>query len=379
MPADWKRCCTLACMLLLASCQSETPMNRVTQEPFGVTPDGEGVDLYTLTNGSGAEVTIVTYGAIIVSLRVPDRDGVLDDVVLGYDSLQGFIDASPYFGAIVGRYGNRIGDATFELDGETYVLARNNGPNHLHGGLVGFDKVVWTGESFDDATGVGIILTYVSQDGEEGYPGTLVSRITYTLTEDNALIVDFHATTDKATPVNLTQHSYFNLAGAGNGDILDHELMVMADAYTPVDSTMIPTGEIRDVTGGPFDFRTPVAIGARIEDDNRQLILGGGYDHNYVLSGGDTSPFLAARVYEPTTGRVMEIHTSEPGVQFYTGNFLDGSITGKDGRAYQRRYGFCLETQHFPDSPNKPEFPSTILRPGETYESRTIFSFGVMP
>ena len=196
MPADWKRCCTLACMLLLASCQSETPMNRVTQEPFGVTPDGEGVDLYTLTNGSGAEVTIVTYGAIIVSLRVPDRDGVLDDVVLGYDSLQGFIDASPYFGAIVGRYGNRIGDATFELDGETYVLARNNGPNHLHGGLVGFDKVVWTGESFDDATGVGIILTYVSQDGEEGYPGTLVSRITYTLTEDNALIVDFHATTD---------------------------------------------------------------------------------------------------------------------------------------------------------------------------------------
>lgn len=354
-------------------------MNRVTQEPFGVTPDGEGVDLYTLTNGSGAEVTIVTYGAIIVSLRVPDRDGVLDDVVLGYDSLQGFIDASPYFGAIVGRYGNRIGDATFELDGETYVLARNNGPNHLHGGLVGFDKVVWTGESFDDATGVGIILTYVSQDGEEGYPGTLVSRITYTLTEDNALIVDFHATTDKATPVNLTQHSYFNLAGAGNGDILDHELMVMADAYTPVDSTMIPTGEIRDVTGGPFDFRTPVAIGARIEDDNRQLILGGGYDHNYVLSGGDTSPFLAARVYEPTTGRVMEIHTSEPGVQFYTGNFLDGSITGKDGRAYQRRYGFCLETQHFPDSPNKPEFPSTILRPGETYESRTIFTFGVMP
>ncbi len=362
-----------ACEPAPSSQQTQTAMT-VTKEAFGTTGDGEAVDRYTLTNANGVEVRAINYGAIITSLRVPDKDGQLGDIALGFETLDAYLTGNdPYLGAIVGRYGNRIGNGTFELDGETYSLARNNGPNHLHGGVTGFDKVVWQGEATED----GVVFTYVSPDGEEGYPGTLTARVTYTLTDQNELIVDYHATTDKATPVNLTQHTYFNLAGAGNGDILGHELTLNASRFTPVDSTMIPTGELRDVTGTPFDFRQPTAIGARIGQDEQQLNFGGGYDHNFVLDGGADAPALAARVYEPTTGRVLEVHTTEPGMQFYTGNFLDGSVTGKGGRSYEYRYGFCLETQHFPDSPNKPDFPSTILRPGETYESRTVFTFGV--
>lgn len=369
--------CTV--LLLAAACQpasspqqTETPMT-VVKEAFGTTGDGEAVDLYTLTNANGIEVRAITYGAIIISLRTPDKDGRFDDIVLGYDTLEGYLTATPYFGAIVGRYGNRIGKGTFDLDGETYTLAVNNGPNHLHGGVKGFDKVVWQAEARDD----GVVFTYVSADGEEGYPGTLTARVTYTLTDQDELIVDYHATTDKATPVNLTQHSYFNLAGDGVGDILGHELTLNASRFTPVDSTMIPTGERRPVAGTPFDFRQPTAIGARIGQDEQQLNFGGGYDHNYVLDAGAGTLALAARVYEPITGRVLEIHTTEPGVQFYTGNFLDGTITGKAGHVYAHRYGFCLETQHFPDSPNKPDFPTTILRPGEAYTSRTVFMFSV--
>ena len=369
-----------AAMLLVAAACESAPSPQQTQtamtvvkEPFSTTGDGEAVDLYTLTNANGVEVRAITYGAIIISLRTPDKDGQFDDIVLGYDSLDGYLAVTPYFGAIVGRYGNRIGKGTFDLDGETYPLAVNNGPNHLHGGVKGFDKVVWQAEASED----GVVFTYVSADGEEGYPGTLTARVTYTLTDRDELIVEYHATTDKATPINLTQHSYFNLAGAGKGDILGHELTLNASRFTPVDSTMIPTGELRNVSGTPFDFTQPMTIGARIGQDEQQLNWGGGYDHNYVLDGGADALALAARVYEPTTGRVLEIHTTEPGVQFYTGNFLDGSITGKEGRVYEHRYGFCLETQHFPDSPNKPDFPTTILRPGDTYESRTVFTFSV--
>ena len=367
-----------AVLLAMAACQpasSPQPIETavtVTTEPFGTTDDGHAVDLYTLTNANGVEVRAMTYGGIIVSLRVPDRDGKLDDVVLGYDTLDGYLtNNDPYFGAIIGRYGNRIGGATFDLDGETYALATNNGPNHLHGGLKGFDKVVWQAEAGEDA----VVFTYVSADGEEGYPGTLTASVTYRLTNRGELFVDYRATTDKATPVNLTQHAYFNLAGAGN--ILGHELTLHASRFTPVDSTLIPTGELRSVDGTPFDFLQPTVIGARINQDEEQLNRGGGYDHNFVLDVGADSLAPAARVYEPTTGRALDIHTTEPGVQFYTGNFLDGSITGKGGRVYAYRYGFCLETQHFPDSPNQPDFPTTILRPGEVYASRTVFAFSV--
>ncbi len=354
-------------MLIVALASCTSPL--VERQHFGMTPGGEAVDLYTLRNAAGMQVSIMTYGATVTSLMAPDRDGKLGDVVLGYDSLAGYLRQSPYLGAIVGRYGNRIAGGTFELEGETYSLARNNGPNHLHGGIVGFDKVVWTAEPFEHDRGAGLALTYVSSDGEEGYPGTLVAEVSYTLTVDNELVVDYLASTDKATPVNLTQHSYFNLAGAG--DILGHQLMLAASRYTPVDSTLIPTGEIVSVAGTPFDFTAPVPIGARIAEDHEQLARGGGYDHNYVLDSGEP----AATVYEPTTGRLLEIRTTEPGIQFYSGNFLDGSITGKGGIVYGRRSGFCLETQHYPDSPNQPNFPSTILRPEETYESQTVFAF----
>jgi len=383
------RTMTLGCVLALslgAACEppspepgeADTPPVAVTKMPFGTTPDGQVVDLYTLTNEHGMEVQAITYGGIILSLTVPDRNGAFDDVVLGYDNLPGYVDASPYFGSLIGRYGNRIAKGRFTLDGTTYTLAANNDQNHLHGGLKGFDKVVWNAASFDDDTGVGLVFTYTSPDGEEGYPGTLTARVTYTLTDANELIFDYHATTDKATPVNLTQHTYFNLAGDGSGDILGHEVMLHADAFTPVDPTLIPTGEIRPVAGTPFDFRQPTAIGARIGQDNEQLHRGLGYDHNFVLNRTSADSLeLAARVYEPTTGRVLEVHTTEPGVQFYTGNFLDGSLTGKDGHVYHHRTGFCLETQHYPDSPNQPAFPSTILRPGETYRSRTVYTFSV--
>ena len=353
-----------------------TRESHVSREPFGTTPTGEAVELVTLTNAHGVEMRVMTYGGIIVSLRVPDRNGRLGDVVLGYDSLAGYIRDSPYFGAIVGRYGNRIAKGRFTLNGTEYRLAINNGPNHLHGGIRGFDKVVWRAEPFRDARGAGVVLRHTSPDGDEGYPGTLQATVTYTLTDRNEVRIDYEATTDKATPVNLTQHSYFNLAGSG--DILGHTLMIAADRFTPVDSTLIPTGVLAPVAGTPFDFRTPHAIGERIGDANEQLRFGGGYDHNFVLTRPDTGLALAARLTDSLSGRTLEIRTTEPGVQFYSGNFLDGSITGKGGTVYRHRTGLCLETQHFPDSPNHPEFPSTILEPGRTYRSRTVWTFGTL-
>ena len=353
--------------------QERSPM--VTKEAFGTTRDGKPVDVYTLTNAPGIAVRAITYGGIITSLRVPDKEGQFADVVLGYDSLDGYLTASPYFGALIGRYGNRIAQGKFTLEGKEYTLATNDGPNHLHGGVKGFDKVVWQAESFQSKDGVGVVFTYPSPDGEEGYPGNLSVKVTYTLNDKNELIFDYQATTDKATPVNLTQHTYFNLAGDGKRDILGHELRLNADHFTPIGKTLIPTGEIRSVKGTPFDFAQPTAIGARIQEKDEQLVFGRGYDHNFVLTRKAPGLSLAARVYEPTTGRVMEVYTTEPGVQFYSGNFLDGTITGKQGHVYKQRYGFCLETQHFPDSPNQVNFPSTILRPGQTYHSRSVYKF----
>ena len=349
----------------------------ISQQTFGKTQDGTAVDIFTLTNSNGVEVRAITYGGIIVSLRTPDKNGKLDDIVLGFDTLDSYLGKHPYFGAIIGRYGNRIGNAKFTLDGVEYKLAANNGPNSLHGGLKGFDKAVWKAQSLENDQGVGVVFTHTSPDGEEGYPGNLAAKVTYTLTNQNELIFDYEATTDKPTPVNLTQHTYFNLAGAGKGDVLGHEVLLNADSFTPVDSNLIPTGEIRKVAGTPFDFTKPTAVGARINQDDEQLKLAGGYDHDFVINRRGEEPSLAARVYEPTSGRVLEVSTTQPGVQLYTGNFLDGTLTGKGGHVYQKRSGLCLETQHFPDSPNKPDFPSTILRPGETYRSRTIFKFSV--
>ena len=372
---------------LILACSGACARSAPRPQPFGTTQRGEAVSVYTLKNAHGIELRVLDYGGIIVSLKVPDRTGRLDDVVLGYDSLAGYERASPYFGAIIGRYGNRIALGRFSLDGRTYTLATNNGPNHLHGGVRGFDKVVWNVAPFEGPDSVGLILRYASRDGEEGYPGTLQATVTYPLTNRNELVFDYHATTDRATPVNLTQHSYFNLAGDGRGDILGHVVTLNADHFTPVDSTLIPTGEIESVVGTPFDFRSPTPIGARIDADDIQLRYGRGYDHNFVLNkggkggkGGTAGDMtLAGRVYEPTSGRMMEISTTEPGLQFYTGNYLDGSLHGKQGVVYRHRYGFAMETQHFPDSPNKPGFPSTILRPGAEYRSRTMYAFSVQP
>ncbi len=347
----------------------------MTRAPFGTAPNGAAVELVTLTNAHGVELRAMTYGAIIVSLKVPDRAGQMGDVVLGYDSLAGYVKSSPYFGAVVGRYGNRIAKGKFALDGADYTLAVNNGPNALHGGLTGFDKVVWSADTMRTAEGVGIRFRYVSKDGEEGYPGTLTTTVTYTLTDANEVHIAYEATTDKATPLNLTQHSYFNLAGTG--DILAHVLTLNADRYTPVDSTLIPTGELAPVVGTPFDFTSPHAIGERINGDHQQLKFGGGYDHNFVLTRPDTGLVLGAVLKDPSSGRTLEVRTTEPGVQFYSGNFLDGTLTGKGGVVYAHRSGLCLETQHFPDSPNQAAFPNTILRPGQTYRSRTTWRFGV--
>lgn len=347
----------------------------VHKQSFGKTGDGRPVDLYTLTNSQGMEVRAMTYGGIIVSLRVPDKTGKFDDVVLGHDTLDGYLVNPPYFGVIVGRYANRIGNATFTLDGMKYTLAKNDGPNSLHGGVNGFNKQVWEAKPFKDATGVGVAFSYLSKDGEEGYPGNLKVKVSYVLTDENQLVIDYEATTDKATPLNLSQHSYFNLAGEGSGDILGHHLMLNADRFTPVDKALIPTGEIRPVQGTPLDFITPTAIGARINDNYEQLVVGRGYDHNFVINRKEDGLILAARVHEPTSGRVLEVFTTEPAVQFYSGNFLDGTITGKHGHVYKQRNGFCLETQHYPDSPNHPDFPSTILRPGATFHSQTVFKF----
>ena len=343
--------------------------------PFGTMPDGKPVEQFTLTNRHGVEVKAIGYGGIITSLRVPDRTGRLDDIVLGFDTLEPYLKNDPFFGAIIGRYGNRIGKAQFAVDGKTYKLAANNGPNHLHGGLKGFDKVLWAVELVAGSNAIAFSRT--SPDGEEGYPGNLRVRVTYTLTDANELVVEYRASTDKATTVNLTQHSYFNLAGQASGDILGHQLMLNADRYTPVDDALIPTGELAPVSDTPFDFRKPTAIGARINNDHPQLKAGKGYDHNWVLNRKGSGLQLAARVTELKSGRTLEIATTEPGIQFYSGNFLDGTLKGKAGAVYARRTGFCLETQHYPDSPNKPNFPSTTLRPGAEYQTRTVFTFGV--
>ncbi|HEX5475349.1 MAG TPA: aldose epimerase family protein [Vicinamibacterales bacterium] len=350
----------------------------VTRTTTSAMVDGKPIEIFTLTNAHGVRIRTMTYGGVILSLEVPDRAGHPGDIVLGLASPEDYVATPPpYFGAIIGRYGNRIAHGRFTLDGKTYTLATNDGPNHLHGGNRGFDKRLWAGEPFQNAGGVGVIYTRTSPDGEEGYPGTLRVRVTYTLTPANALEVDYHATTDKATPVNLTQHSYFNLAGEGSGDVLAQTLMINADRYTPVDEHAIPTGELASVAGTPFDFRTATAIGARIDEDNVQLKNGKGYDHNWVLNRHGAGLELAARASDPKTGRTLTITTTEPGLQFYSGNFLDGTIKGKHGHVYGHRGAYCLETQHFPDSPNHANFPSTILRPGQEYSSKTVFTFGV--
>jgi aldose 1-epimerase len=348
---------------------------KTEQSAFGKTAEGQDVSLFTLQNASGMKAALTNYGATVTSLYVPDRNGNFDDVVLGFPSLDGYLKDNPYFGSIVGRYGNRIGKGRFALDGVEYKLAANNGENHLHGGMKGFNKVVWSAEPVKQDSAVGVKFSYLSKDGEEGYPGNLSCAVTYWLTSNNELKIQYHATTDKATPVNLTHHGYFNLAGQGTGDILNHQMEIFADRFTPVDRGLITTGELRSVEGTPMDFRQPHAIGERIGNDDEQLKFGLGYDHNWVLNSSNGSLALAARVHEPTTGRVMEVWTTEPGLQFYSGNFLDGTLTGKDGRVYQHRHGLCLETQHFPDSPNKPDFPSTILQPGETYNTETVYRF----
>jgi aldose 1-epimerase len=346
---------------------------NISKEPFGNTAEGTPVDLYTLVNDHGVEVKITNYGGIIVSLLVPDRQGEMADVVLGFETLTPYLDRHPFFGALVGRYANRIAGGKFSLNGLEYSLAQNNGPNHLHGGLKGFDKAVWQADPFSGEEKVGLNLTYLSPDGEEGYPGALTARVDYTLNNDQALKIDYYATTDQDTILNLTNHTYFNLAGTG--DILDHVVMLNAGQFTPIDQTLIPTGELRDVKGTPMDFTQPVAIGARINQDDDQLRYAQGYDHNWVLNNPEGALGLAATVYEPTTGRVLEVYTTQPGVQFYTGNFLNGAFTGKGGTTYHQRTGFCLETQHFPNSPNQPDFPSVLLRPGQQYAQTTVFKF----
>ena len=344
----------------------------VSHSTFGKTADGEEIEIYTLTNKAGMEVTVLTYGGIVASIRTPDKQGHFDDVALGFEKLDGYLGTHPYFGALIGRYGNRIGGAQFTLNDHLYKLKANDNGNTLHGGIKGFDKRIWKASS---STKSSVTLRYTSDNGEEGFPGTLKVSVMYTLTEDNELRIHYFATTDKPTVLNLTNHSYFNLAGAGNGDVLKHEVTINADQFTPVDQTLIPTGELRPVKDTPFDFLKPVAIGARIDKDDEQIKFGGGYDHNFVLNKKGSGPEKVAEVYEPTSGRVMEVFTSEPGLQFYTGNFLDGSITGKSGKVYQKRYAFCMETQHFPDSPNKPSFPSVVLKPGARYRTTTVYKF----
>lgn len=372
----------LAAALLLTGCVELFPVKEESMPitlhmtPFGKTPAGDEVTLYTLRNGQGMEIAVMNYGAILTSVKVPDSKGQVADIALGFDSLEGYLGTQPYMGATVGRYANRIAKGRFTLNGEQYTLAVNNGANALHGGLKGFDKKIWRAKSVSSDDGPAVEMTYVSPDGEEGYPGALTATVTYSLSNDNEVRIHYKATTDADTVLNLTNHSYFNLAGAGKGTILDHMVAINADRFTPVDSGLIPTGELKSVEGTPFDFRTPTAIGARIDETgDEQIKLGGGYDHNFVLNGGAGNLRFAARAKEPVSGRIMEVFTDQPGLQFYTGNFLDGSVTGKGGIQYEKRFGFCMETQHFPDSPNKPEFPSVLLKPGETFETTTVYKF----
>jgi aldose 1-epimerase len=363
---------TLSCLLgilLVTGCNQKTEkkMNKELADQL---------QSWDFSNDNGMSMTVTNYGGRIVSLNVPIKNGGSVDVVLGYDSLIQFLSDPSYLGSLIGRYGNRIAKGRFTLDGKEYQLATNNGQNTLHGGPGGFHNVIWNGEPFQNDSQDALELTYLSVDGEEGYPGNLKVKVTYTLTDQNEIIIDYEATTDKATVVNLTNHAYFNLAGAGNGDILNHQLEVFADKFTPVDDGLIPTGELKSISGTPFDFIAPHAIGERINNDDEQLRLGKGYDHNYVLNKPKPDTLsLAARVTEHTTGLMMEVYTTEPGIQLYSGNFMDGSIKGKGGKNYGHRSAFCLETQHFPDSPNRTEFPSTVLKPGETYKSRTVYKF----
>ena len=369
------RISTLALAMAILGCSSqEVPSVPAASKKisWGMTPEGQPVELYTLTNAKGSEARILTYGGVVVSLKVPDRSGALGDVVAGFDNLEGYLTPPPYFGALIGRYGNRIGGGQFSLDGMVYHLAKNDGANHLHGGVRGFDKRLWSAKQLSPQS---LELSYLSKDGEEGYPGNLSANVTYTLTDAQELRIDYLATTDKETVVNLTNHSYFNLAG--EGDILAHQVMIHADRYTPVDKGLIPTGELKSVAGTPFDFQMAKAIGERIEQKDEQLMFGHGYDHNWVLNRTGSGLETAAKVTDPKSGRVMEVLTTEPGLQFYTGNFLDGTLKGK-GRVYTRRSAFCMETQHFPDSPNKPAFPSTVLKPGETYRTTTVYRFSTI-
>lgn len=352
--------------------QQQRRTEAVDKRDFGKTAAGEPAELYTFKNANGAEAAITNYGGRVVSLKVPDRAGTIGDVVLGFDSLDGYLSPNPYFGAIVGRYGNRIAKGRFTLNGAVYKLAQNNGENHLHGGIKGFDKAVWKIRAADARS---LELNYLSRDGEEGYPGNLDTTVKYTWTDHNELRIEYSATTDKDTVVNLTNHSYFNLAGQGQGDILGHQVTINADRFTPVDQGLIPAGELRGFAGSPFDFRQPHAIGERIGAADEQLTFGKGYDHNFVLNGAAGTLRVVARVTEPGSGRVMEVLTTQPGMQFYTGNFLDGTLRGKGGKVYRHRYGFCMETQHFPDSPNHPNFPSVVLKPGERYQTTTVYRF----
>lgn len=364
------------CLLVSAWIAGAADMKAaMTKSNFGKAPDGQAVEIYTLTNKGGMQAKITTYGGIVVSLTAPDRAGKMADVVLGHDNIDGYVkNSGPYFGALIGRYGNRIGKGEFKLDAKAYHVPKNNGENTLHGGNSGFDKKVWKAKDVSKGEQA-LELTYVSKDGEEGYPGTLTAVVVYTLTDQNELKIDYSATTDKHTVVNLTNHTYFNLAGAGSGDILKHQIMIAADRFTPVDAGLIPTGELKKVDGTPFDLRKGPAVGAHINDNDEQLKLGKGYDHNYVLNRSGAGLSLAARVTDAGSGRVVEVLTTEPGVQFYTGNFLDGTIKGKGGKVYGLRSGLCLETQHYPDSPNKPSFPATDLKPGQTYKTTTVYKF----
>ena len=349
---------------------------RIDKRAFGHLEDGTLIDIYTLKNRNGLQVEITTYGGAVVTIRTPDRQGRMADIVLGYGDAGGYVSDVSYFGALIGRYANRIARGRFTLNGVEYQLPQNNGVNHLHGGVRGFHKVVWQAREQKRADGVALELTYLSKDKDEGYPGNLAVTATYVLTNANELRIEYSATTDKETVINLTHHSYFNLAGAGTGDILGHVLTINADRFTPVDDTLIPTGELQAVRGTPFDFRRSTAIGSRINQADEQLVRGQGYDHNLVLIKRDRELSLAASVYEPVSGRILELWTTEPGMQFYSGNFLD-RVAGKEGRVYNRRDGFCLEAQHFPDSPNRPAFPATVLKPGERYAQTTVYKFRV--
>ncbi|WP_245686061.1 aldose epimerase family protein [Terasakiispira papahanaumokuakeensis] len=361
-----------------------TPVcKRVETQPFGQLPDGRQVEIYQLTNAQAIELHITHYGGTIVSLKTPDHSGHLDDIVLGFDTLSAYLSkayqqVNPYFGALIGRYGNRIDHGRFTLNGQAYTLATNDGTHHLHGGDQGFDRVLWQAQPFSHDTASGVVLRYTSPDGEEGYPGTLDVEVTYTLTDQNELIIDYWAKTDQPTPVNLTQHSYFNLEGAGQRSILDHHLMLNAEQFTPVDESLMPTGELRAVAGTPFDFRQPTPVGQRIDQADPQLSYGRGYDHNFVLNrdqAGADEVVVAARLWAPSSGRVLEVATTEPGIQVYSANALAGDLTGHKGQVYSRHAGLALETQHFPNAPNQANFPNTILMPGTDYHSRTVLRF----